>query len=235
MPGMDTQPAGNPFDRWASRYDRSIHQKLIFGPVHKAVLNAFSMSGTVPRDVLDVGCGTGRLLESAGRRWPESRLVGIDASERMIAEARGKHDGDARFSFKQGDASILPLENASSDVVFSTMSFHHWGDPAAAVREIARVLRPGGLFLLADISPPLWPLLHPLLCRGGHKDFRHPLAIRQFLGQASFSVIKERSLWGLVPVRLFVARKDQAGSPEGSAGTQGARSGLRADHGRVGA
>jgi ubiquinone/menaquinone biosynthesis C-methylase UbiE len=195
------------FDRWASRYDRSIHQKLMFGPVHEAVLGAFSTFGAVPREILDVGCGTGRLLEAAGRRWREARLTGIDASEPMIAEARRKHGGDPRFTLEQGDASALPLGKASFDVVFSTMSFHHWGDQVLGIREVARVLRPGGLFVLADVSMPLFPLLRPLFSRGDGSTFQRPLAVRRLLEQAALSVIMQRRFWRLSRVQLFVARK----------------------------
>lgn len=205
---MKPQDGRSHFDLWAPRYDRSIHQKLMFGPVHETVLSAFGAFAAVPRDVLDVGCGTGRLLESAGRLWPGAKLVGVDASERMIAEARRKHDGDARFMFEQRDASDLRLEDASFDVAFSTMSFHHWGDKAAGIREVARVLRPGGLFLLADVAPPLLFMLRPLLNRGERADFRRPAAVRRLFEQGGLSVVMERRFWRLVRVRLFVARKD---------------------------
>ena len=195
------------FDRWAPRYDRSIHQKLMFGPVHDVVLSAFSTLGAVPRDILDVGCGTGRLLESAGRRWDGAQLTGIDASEAMIAEARGKHEGDARFIFRQADASGLPLKDASFDAVFSTMSFHHWGDQASGIREVARVLRPGGFFVLADVSMPLFFRLRPLFNRGGHATFQRPEAIRRLFEQASLSIVIQRRFWRLARVQLFAGRK----------------------------
>jgi ubiquinone/menaquinone biosynthesis C-methylase UbiE len=181
----------------------------MFGPVHEEVLAALTSLGAAPRDILDLGCGTGRLLEAAGRRWPEARLAGVDASEGMLSEARRKHDGDARFVFMQGDASDLRLEDASFDVVLSTMSFHHWGDKAAGIRGVARVLRPGGLFLLADVSPPLLFLLRPFVNRGDQADFRSPAAVRRYLEQAPLSILSERVFWRLVRVRLFVARKDR--------------------------
>jgi ubiquinone/menaquinone biosynthesis C-methylase UbiE len=205
---MKSERGQGHFDRWAPRYDRSIHQKLMFGPVHDVVLSAFSKFGAVPRDVLDVGCGTGRLLESAGQRWIGARLTGIDVSEAMVAEARRKHEGDARFTLRQGDASDLPLKDASFDVVFSTMSFHHWGDQASGVREVARVLRPGGLFVLADVSAPLLFLLRPLFNWGGRASFQGPQTIRRLMQQASLSILMQRRFWRLSRVQLYVARKN---------------------------
>jgi len=207
MPSMKPERGQGHFDRWAPRYDRSIHQKVLFGPVHEAVLGAFSSFGAVPRDILDVGCGTGRLLEAAGRRWGEARLTGIDASGRMIAEARHKLGEDPRFTLIEGDASALPAGEASFDAVFSTMSFHHWGDQASGIREIARVLRPGGLFVLADVSMPLLPLFRPLFGHADRAKFQSPQAVRGLLERASLSVIMQRRFWRAARVQLFIARK----------------------------
>ena len=61
-------------------------------------------------------------------------------------------------TFFSGMAEALPLQDASVDLALSTISFHHWQDQAAGIREIARVLRPGGHFLLVDMSFPDWLL-----------------------------------------------------------------------------
>jgi ubiquinone/menaquinone biosynthesis C-methylase UbiE len=179
----------------------------MFGPVHDAVLSAFGAFDGAPRDILDVGCGTGRLLELVGQHWIGTRLTGIDPSEAMVAEAQRKHDGDARFTFKLGDASSLPLQDASFDAVFSTMSFHHWGDQASGVREVARVLRPGGIFVLADVSLPVLFLLRPLFSRGDRANFQRPQAIRRLFEQASLSILIQRRFWRFSRVQLFVAQK----------------------------
>ncbi len=144
------------FDRWAPRYDRSIGQFLLFSPTHAAVLSAAAVAGCLPRSVLDVGCGTGRLLERAAEQWKEAALVGIDASPKMIDEARTKLSIDSRFRFEVADAAALPLEPASVDLALSTVSFHHWSDQAGGVREVARVLGAGGIFVLADLAPPFF-------------------------------------------------------------------------------
>jgi ubiquinone/menaquinone biosynthesis C-methylase UbiE len=153
------------FDRWARSYDRSLLQPLLFTPTHLAALVAAVDAGAHPRVVLDLGCGTGRLLERAAETWPDARSIGVDAAPGMIAEAKRKHQGDPRLRFEVGDAAALPLDPSSIDLALSTISFHHWADQLGGVREVARVLRPGGLFVLADIRPPL--LLRPIL-RGFH-------------------------------------------------------------------
>jgi len=160
---VDAEQDRRHFDRWAPRYDRSLLQSLLFSPTHVAALNGASDAGAHPREVLDLGCGTGRLLERAAERWPDAHFIGVDVAPQMIAEARKKHTGDIRFRFEVGDAAALPLEPASIDVAFSTISFHHWADQLSGVRQVARVLRPGGLFVLADIRPML--LLLPVMRR----------------------------------------------------------------------
>jgi ubiquinone/menaquinone biosynthesis C-methylase UbiE len=197
------------FDRWAPIYDRSLLQRVMFEPVHDAVLNAFSAAGGPPHEVVDVGCGTGRLLEAAGQRWSGARLTGIDVSEAMIGEARRKYKRDARFSFKQGDACALPLRSASFDAAFSTYSFHYWGDQASGIREVARVLQPGGLFVLADVDAPLLFVADPLLRWIDGLNFRRPEDIQRLLEQAELAVVTRRRFCRLARVQLFVARKKQ--------------------------
>ncbi len=143
------------FHRWSRTYDRSIGQAFLFGPVHRRVVElvASFFDGSPPASVLDVGCGTGRLLRRAAARWPTARLVGVDPAEGMVENARRLAPA---ASFHVGRGEELPLADRSVDAAFSTISFHHWWDQAAGVREVARVLRPGGLFCLADAVVPSW-------------------------------------------------------------------------------
>lgn len=178
------------FDRWAPRYDRSLLQPLLFSPTHAAVLDAAVEAGANPREVLDLGCGTGRLLERATRKWPDARFIGIDASPQMVAQARRKHSGDQRFRFEVADAAALPLEPASVDLALSTISFHHWADQVGGVRQVAAVLRPGGQFVLADFQPPL--LLRPVLSR-----FHARLSREKLFTAGGLTVVSQRQ-----PLRL---------------------------------
>ncbi|HEY3340623.1 MAG TPA: class I SAM-dependent methyltransferase [Anaerolineae bacterium] len=127
-------------------------QGIFFDRVHQAVLTQVAHR-LAPNSLLDVGCGTGRLLRSARIRWPHALLFGVDPAEGMLEVARHLTHG---VTFKQGFAEALPFPDASVDVVLSTVSFHHWQDHAAGVREVARVLRPGGYFFLTDVHYPAW-------------------------------------------------------------------------------
>ncbi len=122
-----------------------------FRRVHTAVLEILRQEGWEAGTVLDVGCGTGLLLEKLARVRPEARMIGVDPAERMVEVARGKYGNSPRFRFEVGSAEQLPLPDESVDLVLSTVSAHHWPDLDAGLREIARVLRPGGHVLIADI------------------------------------------------------------------------------------
>jgi ubiquinone/menaquinone biosynthesis C-methylase UbiE len=82
------------------------------------------------------------------KRWPAAALTGVDLAEGMLAQARRQTAG---FTICQAPAEHLPLESGSVDLVTSTVSFHHWSDQAGGIGEAVRVLRRGGLFILADM------------------------------------------------------------------------------------
>lgn len=93
--------------------------------------------------VLDVGTGPGRVPLELARRCPGLVIEGLDLSTEMIDHARRAAGSDSPVRFAVGDVGDLPYEDASFDLIVSTMSQHHWADPGAGMRELRRVLRPG--------------------------------------------------------------------------------------------
>ncbi len=138
------------FDHWSHTYEDCRLQRY-FDRLHQTMLSF--VADEKPGRVLDVGCGTGRLLRAATARWPGAEAVGVDPAPGMVEVARRLTPA---ANVVLGVAEALPLADNSVDLAFSSVSFHHWRDQAAGVREVARVLRPGGCFCLADISLPEW-------------------------------------------------------------------------------
>jgi SAM-dependent methyltransferase len=101
--------------------------------------------------VLDVGCGTGVLARAAADRVAdESQVTGLDLNEGMLAVARRLRP---RIDWRQGDATKLPLPVESYDVVMSQFSLMYFPDRSAAIKEMVRVLRPGGRLAVAVWGP----------------------------------------------------------------------------------
>lgn len=101
----------------------------------------------------DIGTGTGRLLEVTA---PRARAVlGLDASRDMLALARARlaERGIGNASVRLADMYRLPLPDAGFDAATLQMVLHYAEDPAAALAEAARLLRPGGLLLVIDLAP----------------------------------------------------------------------------------
>ncbi len=170
------------FNHWSETYERSLAQWFFFDRVHRGVLRRVP-AGFVPAGVLDIGCGTGRLLRRMQKRWPSAALTGVDLAEGMVAQARKQTPG---ATIHQAPAEHLPLESDSVDLVTSTASFHHWSDQAQGIYEAVRVLRRGGLFILADM---------------GISQHGHPLSgkeVRSMFGNAGLTIRSQTS-----PVPFF--------------------------------
>ncbi|ACY49450.1 arsenite methyltransferase [Rhodothermus marinus] len=104
--------------------------------------------------VLDLGAGAGRdCLLAARQVGPEGRVIGIDLTPEMVALARenARKMGVTNVIFREGDITALPLPDASVDVVLSNCAINLVPDKARAFVEAFRVLRPGGLLLVADL------------------------------------------------------------------------------------
>ncbi|MFZ5790358.1 MAG: ArsR/SmtB family transcription factor [Pseudomonadota bacterium] len=104
-------------------------------------------------DLVDLGTGTGRLLELLASRARSA--IGIDLSREMLAIARHALDRPEwrHVQVRQGDIYALNLESASADLVTLHLVLHYLDDPGAAILEAARLLRPGGRLLIVDFAP----------------------------------------------------------------------------------
>ena len=142
-------------DRFLALYDPIL--KYLF---HEAELRRRMLEGAELRPgqrLLDVGAGTGSFAVLVARAHPDVRVTGVDGDPKALAIARRKAQAaGAEIRFDEGLGSALPYPDASFERVVSSLVFHHLtqDDKRATLREIHRVLVPGGSFLLVDFGLP---------------------------------------------------------------------------------
>ena len=139
------------FRQHAAEWDR-IRKLHVADEAVEAAIHA-ALADKPFRSLLDLGTGTGRMLELFGPQI--ERGLGIDLSLDMLLLARDRLEraGLKNCSVRQGDIYDLPLGNDSFDVVILHQVLHFLDDGARAIREAARVLRPGGRLLVVDFAP----------------------------------------------------------------------------------
>lgn len=198
------------FNASAKRYDlRWAGYNLA---THRETLKELELAGH--ETVLDVGCGTGEFERHVICRWPDARVVGVDLCDKMLTEAKGKFAPRIPIKFMVANGEFLPFAAETFDVVTSCSAFHFIPDKMAALREMHRVLRPGGLLVLTDWCGDYvfcrwldWWLVATR--RAAHAGSMRLQEVTELLAQASLMPVRSRRyrvnwFWGLM---TLVSRK----------------------------
>jgi ubiquinone/menaquinone biosynthesis C-methylase UbiE len=158
---------------------------------------------TVPKNaaILDVGCGGGRTVQRLAALAPDGNVVGLDYSAASVAVSRATnaHESETgRVRIEQGSVAELPFPDRTFDIVTAVETHYYWPDLPANVREILRVLKPGGAFVLIAETYRggpfrlLYGIIMPLLRAAFLTDAEH----RELLTQAGFGDVTTEHVSG---------------------------------------
>ncbi|MBV9347853.1 MAG: metalloregulator ArsR/SmtB family transcription factor [Pseudolabrys sp.] len=200
------------FRKHAAEWDRIRKLHISDAAVERAIHDAL---GARPfRSLLDLGTGTGRMLEMFGPQI--ERGLGLDLSLDMLLLARDRLEraGLRNCSVRQGDIYDLPIADDSFDAVIIHQVLHFLDDGGRAVKEAARVLRPGGSLLVVDFAPHEIEYLRE---KHAHRRLGFAAeAVNQWMEAAGLETVMHKSLppepgsGGKIAVSLWLARDSRA-------------------------
>ena len=152
------------FTRIAGMYDRlNRAQSLGLDVVwRKRALACLARTSPSPHRILDLATGTADFAIAAARRFPDSHVTGVDLTSAMLDVGRGKVEAaglKGRIVLKEEDARALACARGTFDAVLCAFGFRNFPDRAAALREVSRVLKPGGHLLVLELFRPRFRIL----------------------------------------------------------------------------
>lgn len=185
------------FDRWAPNYD-FLGTTIFYQSIHQRLLSYTTLPNSC--QVLDLGCGTGRLLNRLAAKFPDLKGIGVDLSPQMLNVARQNNQYHPRLIYTSGNAESLPFADNQFDAVFNTISFLHYRDPQQVFSEVSRILKPQGQFYLADST--LGPLRFIPFSPGGIR-FYSPQQREDLAKTVDLQLVGHHYLLGRVLLSIF--------------------------------
>ncbi len=201
LEGIDDPQVAKAFERMSNFLPFELLRRKVISK-----LKRFTPQGTL----VDLGCGSGNLIVQMAKKLPSLNLIGLDISSEILEFAKKraiKKKVADKIEFKLGNAEKMPFENNSIDFLVSTLSLHHWQNPSEVLKEIYRVLKENGIFLIFDfrrdsrkffygfltfvtkvvVPKPLKKVNEPL---GSLRSGYTPEEVLQLCAQASFQEVK---------------------------------------------
>ncbi len=165
-------------DRASAGYDAAA---VLAARLREDMLRRLEWMAFVPEAVLDLGCGTGHGAATLAARWPRARVIALDASPAMLEEA-ARREGAGRIERLLADAESIPLPDASVDLVFSNLMLPWCEDIDAVFAEVARILKPRGLFTFTTLGPDTLKELRAAWLEADRDAALHPFTDMHDLG-----------------------------------------------------
>jgi len=196
-------------------YQRRQYAKSLLGRTYWDYRNrvAASLLEESDRTIVDLGCGEGIALEMTASMFPHADVFGVDYLEENIEIC-------SRYGLRavRGDLYDLELADRSVDAALLQEVIEHLRDPDTAVREIHRILRPGGKFILVFPNDRTWQFVWRIMLRSreANYDYGHvrqwtPRSARQFLTERGFDVYYSRAtplpIWSIALDAVVAGRK----------------------------
>jgi len=147
---LDPRTVRRSFDRASRTYDTAA---AVQGEIRTRLLERLDIVRLQPAAVLDLGAGTGHATRELKRRYPSAQVIALDSSLAMLRATARQQRFLRRFAPVCGDAHRLPVRSQSFDLVVSNLLIEWCHDPDAVFGEVARVLRPKGLFTFTTVGP----------------------------------------------------------------------------------
>lgn len=192
------------YNQLAAKYDN--RWAFYINSTTQETLRRLDLNGD--EDILDIGCGTGTLLEAISIAYPKAKLTGVDLSIRMLKVARGKLIANARFC--NCCSEDIPFSDGKFDVVISCSSFHYFRLPQHALKETFRLLRPEGRLIITDwcrdyISCRMLDRYLKLFNKAHYNTYSSKDCLRMFQLTGYHSIVIEKYkinwLWGLMTLK----------------------------------
>ena len=150
LPRLDKFSIKKSFDRAARSYDRAA---ILQTEVLSRLLARLEYIRHNPGTVIDIGCGTGKGIAGLQKKYPRSKIVGLDLAFSMLQASRKQVGFLRRKRLVNSDMEKMPFADGSFDLLFSNLALEWANDIGATFREFGRIGRPGSLLMFATFGP----------------------------------------------------------------------------------